>query len=90
MRDKSKPPLVHCVTPGCPGYVNFLGCFDGPVGHETFKSMQYQPTQVRPSLTGLLGGQTEQFLLALKFVPCCSAACCFLGLLAAVAAQPFL
>jgi hypothetical protein len=47
VRDKAKPPLVRCVTPACAGYINFLGSFDGPVGHETFKSMQYQPTQVR-------------------------------------------
>jgi hypothetical protein len=47
---KAKPPLVRCVTGGCPGYINFLGSFDGPVGHETFKSMQYQPTQVRHGL----------------------------------------
>jgi hypothetical protein len=49
VRDKAKPPLVRCVTASCPGYINFLGSFDGPVGHETFKSMQYQPTQVRHS-----------------------------------------
>ncbi|WIA12834.1 hypothetical protein OEZ85_006462 [Tetradesmus obliquus] len=45
VRDKARPPTVRCVTPGCPGYITFVGSFDGPVGHETFKSMQYQPTQ---------------------------------------------
>eukprot|EP00775_Hariotina_reticulata_P004760 gene4760-5009_t len=41
VRDKSKLPCVRCVTDNCPGYITFLGVFDGPLGHETFKSVQF-------------------------------------------------
>jgi hypothetical protein len=46
VRDKSKLPCVRCVTDHCSGYITFLGSFEGPVGHETFRIMHFTASAV--------------------------------------------
>lgn len=46
----NKPPLVHCVTDGCKGYITLLAWFEGPLGQETTKYYHFQANQVQHGL----------------------------------------